>query len=79
MFYSCFIAYCTLLITVHIRLLYVLQQISGCIDDAIQKKVHTKKLKPGLVAFYDLRPGNRAGPGAKTGPMKVINRPVGLS
>ena len=22
---------------------------------------HTKKLKPGLVAFYDIRPGNEAG------------------
>jgi len=24
-------------------------------------KIITQKLKPGLVAFYDIRPGNRAG------------------
>jgi len=29
--------------------------------NALQHKINTKKLKPGLVAFYDIRPGNAAG------------------
>jgi len=29
--------------------------------DALQHKTSTKKLKPGPVAFYDIRPGNGAG------------------
>ena len=28
---------------------------------ALQHKINTKKLKPGSVAFYDIRPGNGAG------------------
>jgi len=27
----------------------------------LQQKINTKKLKPGLVAFYDIRPGNGEG------------------
>jgi len=27
----------------------------------LQQKINTKKLKPGLVAFYDIPPGNGAG------------------
>jgi len=29
--------------------------------NVMQHKINTKKLKPGLVAFYDIRPGNAAG------------------
>jgi len=29
--------------------------------NVLQYKINTKKLKPGLVAFYDLQPGNGAG------------------
>jgi len=29
--------------------------------NVLQYKTNTKKLKPGLVAFYDIRPGNGAG------------------
>jgi len=29
--------------------------------NVMQHKINTKKLKPGLVAFYDIRPGNGAG------------------
>jgi len=29
--------------------------------NVLQHKINTKKLKPGLVAFYDIRPGNREG------------------
>jgi len=28
---------------------------------ALQRKINTKKLKPGLVDFYNFRPGNGAG------------------
>jgi len=29
--------------------------------NVLQHKINTKKLKPGLVAFYDIRPGNGTG------------------
>jgi len=29
--------------------------------NVLQHKINTKKLKPGLVAFHDIRPGNGAG------------------
>jgi len=29
--------------------------------NVLQHKINTKKLKPGLIAFYNIRPGNRAG------------------
>jgi len=29
--------------------------------NVVQQKIITKKLKPGLVAFYNIRPGNGAG------------------
>jgi len=29
--------------------------------NVLQHKINTKKLKPGLVASYDIRPGNRQG------------------
>jgi len=29
--------------------------------NVLQHKINRKKLKPGLVAFYDIRPGNGAG------------------
>jgi len=29
--------------------------------NVLQHKINTKKLKLGLVAFYDIRPGNGAG------------------
>ena len=29
--------------------------------NVLQHKINTKKLKPSLVAFYDIRPGNGAG------------------
>jgi len=29
--------------------------------NVLQHKINTKKLKPGLVAFYDIRPGKGAG------------------
>jgi len=29
--------------------------------NVLQHKMNTKKLTPGLVAFYDIRPGNGAG------------------
>jgi len=29
-------------------------------SNVLQQKISTKKLKPGLVAFYDIQPGNGA-------------------
>jgi len=29
--------------------------------NVLQHKINAKKLKPGLVAFYDIRPGNKMG------------------
>jgi len=29
--------------------------------NVLQHKINTKKLKPGLIAFYNIWPGNRAG------------------
>jgi len=34
-------------------------------ENVLQHKINTKKLKPGLVAFYDIRPGNGAGRSSK--------------
>ena len=31
----------------------------------LQHKINTKKLKPSLVAFYDIRPGNAVGLSSK--------------
>jgi len=33
----------------------------ACIHQSKVMYYNTKKLKPGLVTFYDIRPGNRAG------------------
>jgi len=40
-----------------------------------QHKINTKKLKPGLVAFYDIQPGNRMGPFSRKWLSKEKSKP----
>jgi len=43
------------------KLNLIQQKHAFTIRNVLQHKINTKKLKPGLVAFYDIWPGNGAG------------------